>query len=168
MIFKTIEHEVFIYLSHTITQTLVQKMLQLLVIKLYAVARIRDANHPRTTTNLLNRTLCESGWIGETLMIEYVIEVDTRDAHTEAIKRNSHHLRHILFLSHTDVANLIIATCTTIIEVGTYLSTIDAEVKLLFHRIVANIKILQIEGIAKKYPSPTEIWASLNSGLGRQ
>ena len=152
----------------SLTHTIVERSLQIVVIHIERVAGKANACHPRTTTYLLTSALAEGCWVRETPMIEDVISAGARDAHIDTCKGNTLEKAPIDAIAQTYISNLIIVARATIEQVDTHLRRIDADVELLTEAILAEAYVLDIERVAQKEPSPSEVRANLGGSVRRQ
>ena len=88
-------------------------------------------------------------------MVENIVSVKTRNAHTQSIETDIFQHIGIDILSQINVTNHIVATRASIVQVNAYLSSIETEVELLFGTTEA--KAFQVYRIAQKNPSPSKI-----------
>ena len=101
------------------------------MIKLQTVTHITKSNHPRATADFLTGALCKSCRIGKTLVVEDVIETDSRGSHIEAVKRHIFQQTLINSLSQIDATQHIVVARMMIIDIGTNLCTIYTGINAL-------------------------------------
>ena len=92
-------------------------------------------------------------------MVEDVIGVEPGNTYAQSVEAEILNLVSVNILAQIDVANLIVTTRAAIVQVDANLCCIKAEVELLFY--FADVEVVDVNGIAKKYPPPTEIGSYL-------
>ena len=96
-------------------------------------------------------------------MIENVISIDTRDAYTESVERNSLKPRAVDAITHAHLPQFVVTASTAVVKVDTYLRRIDAKINFALGAVAKKVKILQVERVAEEYPSPSEVGANLDA-----
>ena len=131
------------------------------MIKIYTVTRPGNTHHPRATTDLLDSTLRKGCRIGEALVVEDVIEIDSRNTHADSAKGNTLQTTGIYILTQIDATYLVVTTSTTIVQISTDLCGINADVKFLLEVLVIYVNILQVKSITSEDPTPAEVRTDL-------
>ena len=72
-------------------------------------------------------------------MVEDVIDIEARNAHIQAIELQILEMVLTESLAQIHITDLIIGTCTPIVQVSTHLGSIETEVELLLQRAYVNI-----------------------------
>ena len=139
------------------------------MVKLQAVIHISNACHPRPATDFLARALRKCSRIGESLVVEDVIETDSCLTHTDTIKRHIFQQALIDSLSQIHLTQHIVVARMAIIHISTYLCTVYTGIYALPScGAYIQTDILYIDRIAQEYPSPSEIRAHLDHIMGRE
>ena len=101
------------------------------MIKLQVVAHIAESYHPRTTADLLAGTLGKGRRIGEALMVEDVIETDSCSTHIETIEGQFFEQALLNPFSQIHLTQHVVVAGVVIIDVRTYLCTVDTGINAL-------------------------------------
>ena len=148
----------------TVTQLVENGRGKLLVIETDVMLRVGESCHERTGTAPLVGGLAIGGRIGELLVIEYPVGIQSLDSAFQTIEMNVFQRRRIQ-VEPFKGAELEVASRLAVIEVDTEFRTIEIEGYFLFLGLVlvSAKEVFNIECIAQEYPSPTEIDAELGS-----
>ena len=132
------------------------------------VLRIGESCHKRAgTLDLIGRLTVHSR-VGEVFIVEDPVSVQSLDGGTKTAKVPICHCS--FFWSDIESAkrlDLEVAARPSIIEVGSELRAIDAQLKFFFTAmvLVTMEDVVESKGISQEYPSPPEINAELEVGL---
>ena len=120
--------------------------------------RVTDADERTSCRFALCGALTEGGRIGETAMIEYIVDVEPLYSRLHSVEFHTLQRGCVDFVVHRQTAYLEVLSRLPIIEVEAYFRTVKAQVELLslLFRTVEEW-VFNVDGVAKEYPSPPQI-----------
>ena len=130
---------------------------------------ICDADERRADAPSLYGALAERCRIGELMMIEDVVEVDAFHAGAESIERCAAQRSCVDALTEPEIPDFIVVARLPVVQV--YAEKIGVETHAEFLPLAVfmrEIDVVDVESIAKEYPSPPEIRTELIVWLRRE
>lgn len=168
-VFHAVELQFIVKGEVLVFEPLTEHILQFLMVELERLVGIADAQQRRTATALLTCALTESGWIGEALVVEDVVEIEAFNAHVETRKRQAVQGVPGVVVVECDALDVIVVTRLPPEEVDANGGTVEAQVKLLLGGLVVSVmQGSEVYRIAQEEPTPTEIRAELDTDVGRE
>ena len=133
------------------------------------MSRMRESGHEGTGTSPLVGRLAISSRIGEFLVIEYPIGIQSIDCTSQSVEMEV--FQGLEFLWKTlDGTEFEVITSLSVLEVDAKFGTVNIERHFFFLGLVlvSSEQVFHIEGIAQENPTPTEVNAQFSTKAGRE